>query len=102
MRDIVPTPIIAVATFGNQTVNVRIPFEISSKSMENHDISCSAFYRILVTASGAETAMATKRNELKFSTLWAAIHSTAKRRITTVDHFFRYFPSHKIWDEEYI
>ena len=63
---------------------------------------CSALHRILVTASGAETAMATKRNELKFSTLWAAIHSTAKRRITTVDHFFRYFPSHKIWDEEYI
>lgn len=159
MRDIVSTPIIAVATFENQTVNVRIPFEISSKSMENHDISwsevhgfidfkehmwnnvgnrmkktikqssvlkeksrrfssivktqclwwtlfkrhrCSAFHRILVTASGAETAMATKKNELKFSALWAAIHSTAKRRITTVDYFFRYFPSHKIWDEEYI
>ena len=49
---------------------------------------CSAFHRILVTTSGAETAMAEKRNELKFSTLWAAIHSTAKRRITTVDHFF--------------
>ncbi len=79
MRDIVPNPIIAVVTFGNQTVNVRIPFEISSKSMENHDISCSAFHRILVTASGAETAMATKRNELKFSTLWAAIHSTTKK-----------------------
>ena len=63
---------------------------------------CSAFHRILVTASGAETAMATKKNELKFSALWAAIHSTAKRRITTVDYFFRYFPSHKIWDEEYI
>ena len=41
MRDIAPNPIIAVATFENQTVNVRIPFEISAKSMENHDISWS-------------------------------------------------------------
>ena len=29
-----PKTIIAVATFGNQTVNVRIPFEIPAKSME--------------------------------------------------------------------
>ncbi len=31
--------IIAVATFGNQAVNVRIPFEIPTKSMKNHDIT---------------------------------------------------------------
>ena len=34
---------------------------------------CSTFHRILVTASRAETAVATKRNELKFSTVCAAI-----------------------------
>ena len=31
--------VIAVATFGNQAVNVRIPFEIPAKSMKNHDIT---------------------------------------------------------------
>ena len=50
-----------------------------------------AIHRILVTASRTETAVAAKRNELKFSTVWAAIHSTTKRRITTVDHFFDIF-----------
>ena len=33
--------IIAVATFENQEVNVRIPFEIPAKSMKNHDITGS-------------------------------------------------------------
>ena len=37
MCDMAPKPIIAVAAFGNQTVNVRIPFEIPAKSMKNHD-----------------------------------------------------------------
>ena len=145
-----PKPIIAVAAFGNETVNVRIPFEIPAKSMKNHDKAgsevlgfihfkehagnnagnrmkktmkqssvlkekiteifinredtvsvadvnefkrhgSSAIHRILVTTSGAETAVAAKRNELKFSAVWAAIHSTTKRRITTVDHFFYVF-----------
>ncbi len=31
--------VIAVATFKNQAVNVRIPFEIPAKSMKNHDIT---------------------------------------------------------------
>lgn len=39
MSDMTPKTIIAVATFGNQTVNVRIPFEIPTKSMKNHDIA---------------------------------------------------------------
>lgn len=51
----------------------------------------STIHRILVTAGGAETAVAAKRNELKFSTVWAAIHSATKRRIPTVDHFFDIF-----------
>nr|WP_305148348.1 hypothetical protein [Eubacterium ventriosum] len=33
--------VIAVATFENQAVNVRIPFEIPAKSMKNHDITGS-------------------------------------------------------------
>lgn len=36
--------IIAVATFGNQAVNVRIPFEIPAKSMKNHDITGSEVF----------------------------------------------------------
>ena len=36
--------VIAVATFGNQAVNVRIPFEIPAKSMEDHDVAGSKFF----------------------------------------------------------
>ena len=145
-----PETIIAVATFGNQTGNVRIPFEIPAKSMKKHDIArdevfgfiyfeehtgnnagnrmekrrkqgsvvkekiteifinredtvsvldvnefkrhgCSTFHRVLVAAGGAETAVAAKRNELKFSTVRASIHSATKSRVTTVDHFFDIF-----------
>ena len=145
-----PSPIVAVAAFGNQTVNVGVPFEIPAKGMENHDVARSevfgfihfkehmgknagnrmkktmkqgsvlkekiteifvngedtvpvwdinqfkrhggsTIHRILVTAGGAETTVAAKRNELKFSTVSASIHSTTKRRITTVDHFFDIF-----------
>ena len=52
---------------------------------------CSTFHGILVTARGTETAVAAKRNELKISTVWAAVHSTTKRRITTVYHLFDIF-----------
>ena len=41
MRNMPPLPQIAVTTFGNETVNVRIPFEIPAKSMKNHDITGS-------------------------------------------------------------
>ena len=142
--------VIAVATFKNQAVNVRIPFEIPAKSMKNHDITerevfgfvhfkehagnnagnrmkkarkqrsvlkekiteifingedtvsvldvnqfkrhgGRAIHRIFVTASRTETAVAAKRNELKISTVWVAVHSTTKRRITTVYHLFDIF-----------
>ena len=36
-----PEAIITVTTFGKDAVDVRIPFEISAKSVENHDISGS-------------------------------------------------------------
>ena len=51
----------------------------------------STFHRILVATRGTETAVAAKRNELKIVTVWAAIHSTTKRRITTMDHFIDIF-----------
>ena len=41
---------------------------------------CSTFHGILVTARGTETAVAVKRNELKISTVWAAVHSITKRK----------------------
>ena len=41
MGDMAPLPVIAVATFRNQTVNVRIPFEIPAKSMKNHNVTRS-------------------------------------------------------------
>ena len=52
---------------------------------------CSTFHGILVTARGTETAVAAKRNELKISTVWAAVHSTTKRGIPTIDHFINIF-----------
>ena len=52
---------------------------------------CSTLHGILVTARGTETAVVAKRNELKISTVWAAVHSTTKRRITTVYHLFDTF-----------
>lgn len=36
--------VIAVATFKNQAVNVRIPFEIPAKSMKNHDVAGSEVF----------------------------------------------------------
>ena len=51
----------------------------------------SAIHGIFITAGRAETAVATKRNELKFTAVRAAIHGTTKRRITTFNHFFNIF-----------
>ena len=47
MGDMEPFSVIAVATFGNQTVNVRIPFEIPAKSMKNHDESRDKVLRLV-------------------------------------------------------
>ena len=76
--------IIAVATLKNQAVSV-----LNVNQFKRH--RCSTFHGILVTASGTETAVAAKRKELKISTVWAAVHSTTKRRITTVYHLFDIF-----------
>ena len=39
-----PEAVITVTTFGKDAVDVRIPFEISAKSVENHDISGSEVF----------------------------------------------------------
>ena len=42
-----PKNVIAVAAFGNQTVNVRIPFKIPAKSMKNHDVAGSEVFGLI-------------------------------------------------------
>ena len=50
-----------------------------------------ALHGVKVATGRTGTAVAAKRNELKISTVWAAVHSTTKRRITTVYHLFDIF-----------
>ena len=47
MRNMPPLPQIAVTTFGNEAVNVRIPFEIPAKGMKNHDESRDKVLRLV-------------------------------------------------------
>lgn len=44
------------------------------------------FHGILNAAGRAETAVAAERDELKVAAFWTAVHSAAKRRVTTVNH----------------
>ena len=37
VADVAPDPIVTVAAFGDETMNVGIPFEVSAKSMKNHN-----------------------------------------------------------------
>ena len=60
-------------------------------SVLNVNQLCSTFHGILVTGRGTETAVVAKRNGLKISTVWVAVHSTTKIRITTVYHLFDIF-----------
>lgn len=57
----------------------------------------SAFHGIFVAASRAKAAVAAERNKLKLSTVWTAVHGTAKRWVTTVDHFFHVFNDRRTW-----
>lgn len=47
VRNMPPLPKIAVTTFGNEAVNVRIPFEIPAKGMKNHDESRDKVLRLV-------------------------------------------------------
>ena len=51
----------------------------------------SAFHGILVTAGGTEAAVTSEGNEFKFPTFGAAVHGTAIRRITTINHLLDVF-----------
>lgn len=37
--DMTPEAVITVAAFGKEAVDVRVPFEISAKSMQDHDVA---------------------------------------------------------------
>jgi hypothetical protein len=50
-----------------------------------------AFHGIFVAAGRTKTAVAAERDEFKFTAVWTAIHGTAERGITAVDHFFNIF-----------
>ena len=39
-----PEAVITVTTFEKETVDVRIPFEIPAKSMEDHDVAGSKIF----------------------------------------------------------
>lgn len=143
--DIAPETIIAVTTFRNKAVYVRIPLQISAKGVEYHDETgskvhghilfkkhtgdnavygmeetvkertviqekipelfingkntmtvgdidqlkghgCSALHGVEIPTGRAEAAVAAERNKFQLSTVGAAIHGPAKRRVTTVDH----------------
>ena len=49
------------------------------------------FHGILIAAGRAETAVAAERDELKVAAFWTAVHSAAKRRVTTVNHLLDIF-----------
>ena len=42
-----PETIIAVTTFREETVDVRIPFEIPAEGMEDHDIAGSVIFGMI-------------------------------------------------------
>ena len=50
-----------------------------------------AFHGVLIAASGAETAVTTEGNEFKFPAFRTAIHGTAIRRVTTMNHLLDVF-----------
>ena len=51
----------------------------------------STFQGVFIAAGRTETAVTAKRNKFKLSAMRAAIHGTAKRRVTTVDHLIDIF-----------
>ena len=49
------------------------------------------FHGILNAAGRAETAVAAERDELEVAAYWTAVHSTAIRRVTTMNHLLDVF-----------
>ena len=50
-----------------------------------------AFHRILIPTGGTEATVTPEGNEFKFPTFGAAVHGTAIRRITTINHLLDVF-----------
>ncbi len=50
-----------------------------------------AFHRIFITAGRTKAAVTAERNKFKFATLRAAVHGTAIRRATTINHLLDIF-----------
>ena len=46
---------------------------------------------VFVTAGRAETTFATERNKFHVTTVWAGIHGTAMRVVTTMNHLVDIF-----------
>ena len=154
--DIAPETIIAVTTFRNKAVYVRVPLQISAKGVEYHDETgskvhglilfkkhtgdnavygmeetvkertviqeklpelfingkntmtvgdidqlkghgCSAPHGIEIPTGRAEAAVAAERNKFQLSTVGAAIHGPAKRRVTTVDYLIHVLYHRLTW-----
>lgn len=51
----------------------------------------SALHGVLIAAGRAETAVAAEGDKFEFTTGRAAIHSTTKSRVATMDHFIDVF-----------
>ena len=49
------------------------------------------FHGILIPAGRAETTVTAERNEFKFTTFRAAVHGTAIRRVTAINHLLDVF-----------
>ena len=50
-----------------------------------------AFHGVLIAASGTETAVTTEGNEFKLPAFRTAVHCTAIRRVTTMNHLLDVF-----------
>ena len=50
-----------------------------------------AFHGMLIPTSRAETTVAAERNEFQFPAFRAAVHGTAIRRVTTMNHLLDVF-----------
>ena len=51
----------------------------------------SAFHGVFIAAGRTESAVASERNKLKFATVRTAVHGTAERWITTMNHLINIF-----------
>ena len=49
------------------------------------------FHGILVSTGRTETAVTAERNKFKLTAFWTAIHGTAIRRVTTMNHLLNVF-----------